>query len=243
MVPFFKGFKKPLINKRLEKIRAGNESERDKFIREYIPFVIKTTSDYLNRYIESENSDEYSIAIEAFNEAIDKYNPSKGSFISFARLVIHSRLKDFFRKKNKNKQIILFSQLEENTDKVQKSCHIEDFVDSLTIKEEIKQLEFKLSQFNITLMDLVKQSPKHQSTRVRAIGIAKHIVRKDELKESLLRKKMLPSSKLIKDLNVSYKILKRSRKFIIATVLILDSNLELLKNYISETERGAANGL
>ncbi len=45
--------------------------------------------------------EELSIALMAFNEAIDGYDTSKGSFLSFAKLVINRRLIDYLRKKTK----------------------------------------------------------------------------------------------------------------------------------------------
>lgn len=39
--------------KRLEAIKEGDLEERNKFIKDYIPFVIKTVSSQLNRYIET----------------------------------------------------------------------------------------------------------------------------------------------------------------------------------------------
>lgn len=84
MARLFDVLKKDSLTKRLKKVKQGDEEEREKIIQEYIPFIIKTISDKMNRYIESENSEEYSIGMEAFNEAIDKYDFSRGSFITFA---------------------------------------------------------------------------------------------------------------------------------------------------------------
>ena len=81
-------FRSDSIVSRLDKAKAGDSLEREKLIQEYIPFIIKTVSNKINRYIESENSEEYSIGLMAFNEAIEKYEKTKGSFIAFAELVI-----------------------------------------------------------------------------------------------------------------------------------------------------------
>lgn len=237
-------WKKNSLKKRLEQIKMGDGEERERLIEEYIPFIIKTVSNKTNRYIESENSDEYSIGIEAFNEAIDKYENSRGSFISFAELVINSRITDYLRKMSKYKKTIPISQFEEGeSNKIEDQFITDDFTTALELKEEIKILEAKLSEFDIAFSDLVEEAPKHKDTRANGMDIAKYIVRNRGLKEELMRKKKLPSSKLVKELQVTVKILKRSRKFIIATVLILDSDLDLLKNYISHVEGGVTSGL
>ncbi|MBF8983293.1 RNA polymerase sigma-I factor [Lutibacter sp. B2] len=237
-------FNKHSLTKRLEKIKIGDCDERGKLIEEYIPFIIKTISNTTNKYIESENSDEYSIGIEAFNEAIDKYEFSKGSFINFAELVIKSRILDYIRKMSKHEASIPMSQFqEEEIDHIEKQLQTEDFTESFIFKHEIEEFETKLEQFNITFLDLLKEAPKHVDTRVNALRIAKYIVENEKLKEELMRKKTLPSTKLTAELGVTVKILKRSRKFIIAAVLILDSDLEQLKNYISQTKGGVINDL
>lgn len=237
-------FKNNSLTKRLEKIKNGDEQEREKLIEAYIPFIIKTVSNKTNKYIESENSEEFSIGMEAFNEAIDKYDVSKGNFIPFAELVISSRIIDYLRKMKKHTENILISQLEEEEgSSIEDHFKIEDFTNSLELKDEIRGLEKRLKEFDITFSDLVKEAPKHRDTREKGIVIAQSIIKDEYLLEEMMKKKCLPTSKLIEKLNITLKILKRSRKFIIATVLILDSDLDLLKDYISKTQGGAVNGL
>ncbi len=237
-------FKRDSLIHRLDKIKQGNSEEREKLIREYIPFIIKTVSDKTNRYIESENSDEYSIGLEAFNQAIDKYEKDKGAFIAFAQLVIQSRITDYFRQTKKSESTIPISQFEEEERYfIEENLQTEDFSKSYDLKDEIKEFEKKLSIFDISFTDLVQEAPKHVDTRMNALKIARHIADNRGLKEELLRKKTLPGSQLTNELSVTLKMLKRSRKFIIAAVLIFDSDLELLKQYISNVEGGAANGV
>lgn len=237
-------FKRDSLTKRLEKVKKGDTEEREKMIEEYIPFIIKTVSDQLNRYIEAENSEELSIAIEAFNEAIDKYEKDRGNFISFAQLVIKNRIIDDLRKKNKHKKAIPISQFEEeDKDQLQKYFSIEDFTKNFTLRAEIKEFEKKLNNFQIGFSDLVEEAPKHIDTRANAIRVAKYIADDEGLKEELFRKKRLPSKKLIDGLGTSLKILKRSRKFIIATVIILEGDFEKLKSYIGSSQGGVKGGL
>ncbi|TCO76408.1 RNA polymerase sigma-I factor [Marinisporobacter balticus] len=232
------------LTAKIEKIKKGDTAEREKMIEDYIPFIIKTVSDKLNKYIESENSEEFSVGIEAFNEVIDKYEASRGSFIGFAEIVIKNRVTDYLRKNSKHRKNIPISQFEEDENgKLQKHFAVEDFTESFAMKTEIQELEDVLKDFKITFYDLVQEAPKHMDTRANGIRIAKYISESKELKEELFRKKSLPSKKLINALDSTAKILKRSRKFIIATVIILDRDLEKLRNYIESTKGGAEGGL
>lgn len=239
MTDLLKIFKKNPLVKRLDRIKAGDKLEREKIIEEYLPFIIKTVSSVTNRYIESENSEEYSVGLEAFNEAINKYESKSGNFISFAKIVISSRTKDYLRKIKKDSKVISINQfLKEEQENIYNDLATEDFVDKVIVKEEIKTFENKLNSFDITLDDLLNETPKHKDTRINAIIIAKHISENDSIKMELMTKKRIPTSKIIKELNVTQKILKRSRKFIIATVLILESDSDFLKSYITLDKEG-----
>lgn len=235
-------FKKDGLTERLEKIKMGDQEERDRVINEYIPFIIKNVSNQTNRYIETENSEEYSIGIEAFNEAIDKYEFSRGSFIGFAEIVIKNKIIDYNRKSIKHKNTFVMSELEDKEAyAIQKRLSTEDFTETFELKSEMRDLEKELEKFDITLNDLVNESPKHINTRMNALRIARYIASNESLKQGLMKKKVLPSKKLIQKLGVTKKILKRSKKFIISIVIILDSDLEQLKEYISEIEGGVTN--
>lgn len=57
-------------------------------------------SDYSIAY-----SDEFSIGLQAFNEALDAYQSDKGaSFLYFAKMVINRRVIDYIRKKKFNQE-------------------------------------------------------------------------------------------------------------------------------------------
>ncbi len=80
----------------------------DDLIKSHMAFIIRTTSNFTGRYITIENDDEFSIALLAFQEAVEKYDEKKGSFLSYAKLVIESRLLNFAeRKSNQNKPLSL----------------------------------------------------------------------------------------------------------------------------------------
>lgn len=239
MTDLLKIFKKNSLVKRLDRIKMGDKLEREKIIEEYIPFIIKTVSSVTNRYIESENSEEYSVGLEAFNEAINKYESKSGNFISFAKIVISSRTKDYLRKIKKDSKVISINQFpKEEQENIHNNLKTQDFVESVVLKEEIKTFENKLNGFDITFNDLLNEAPKHNDTRINAINIAKYIFENNSIKMELMEKKRIPNSKIIKDLNVTQKILKRSRKFIIAAVIILEGDSDLLKSYITLDKEG-----
>jgi len=226
------------LEARLEKIKAGDEEEREKFIKEYVPLVIKTIVKITNRYIEVENDDEFSIGIGALNEAIDRYSGDKGNFINYAALVIRSRIIDYERKIKKHSNVISINQMEdEDGSKLQLKTDGDDIAYSLEIREQIQKFKNRLSEFNISLEDLTRGNPKHKDTRLNAINIARDVLKHRRIMEAFYQKKTLPVSFVSRELCVSTKVLKRSKKYITATILALDSEFELIKDYIKGWER------
>ena len=89
-----------------EAIAAKTNSQAlDIFINKYESYILKCASNVSNRYI-SKSHDEWSIALIAFNQAIESYDMDKGSFLSFAKLVIRRRLIDYYRSQSKFNQEI-----------------------------------------------------------------------------------------------------------------------------------------
>lgn len=229
---------------RITRIKNGDFEERDRFIQDYIPFIIKDLSNILNKYIESENSDEYMIGLEAFNEAIDKFDFSRGNFLSFASLVIRSRIIDYMRKNNSAIITTSIDQYDENDilgarNKLEINLHNEN----IDLQLELMVFKEKLNDFDITFCDLVENCPKHNDTRSDALKTARYIVEHKEEKEFLYSKKRLPYLTLVTQLGISRKFFDRNKTFIIASVLILDSDLDIIKTYICDAERRSKNDL
>ncbi|MEG2959684.1 MAG: hypothetical protein RR828_08110, partial [Oscillospiraceae bacterium] len=65
----------------------GNPMLQEELLREYKPFILKCASDCCKRYV-TDSDDEWSIALGAFHEALQKYSPKDGAFLAFGKLVI-----------------------------------------------------------------------------------------------------------------------------------------------------------
>jgi len=60
---------KRIIIEYLNRIKAGDDSAREEFILRFRPFILKLVYKATDRHVEPENSEEYSVALLAFNEA------------------------------------------------------------------------------------------------------------------------------------------------------------------------------
>jgi RNA polymerase sigma factor len=225
-----------VLEKRLESIKNGNMEEKEFLIRDYMPFIVKSVSKCMDSYLESMESDEFSIGIKAFDEALQRYEMDKGNFISYADLVISSRIKDYMKKENRHRNLPLSSFETENGNMLEGVLASEDFTIGMDIKEQLEAFKIQLKYFDITIEQLVEESPKHKDTRLRALEVARHISQNAILKNEFLRKNKLPYKQLRKEMKISQKIIRRSNRFIIAAVLIFINDWPDLKNQLPEVD-------
>ncbi len=215
------------LNLRVNKlIIENNKTKTSNFIEEYIPFIISTIASEKNGYVEIENNDEFSIALLAFSEAIKKYNHERGNFISFAKLVISSRLKNYWKKENKINDVSI-DVVKENG-----SLIMEAFDETTDLKLELEEFENELLKFGINFEFLINNSPKHKDTRENAISISKKISLNKEVIDHLYEKKRLPLTKINREFHISIKVLKGNKIFITAITILFFKSFKLIKKWV-----------
>ncbi|MGZ4161455.1 MAG: RNA polymerase sigma factor SigI [Neobacillus sp.] len=245
--------KKNTLEESVLLIQQGDRFLLNDIIDSYKPFIAKTVSSVCKRYI-YETDDEFSIGLIAFNEAIEKYSPERGSsLLSFSEVLIKRRVIDYIRKQTKFQYISLditgANYEEESPGNVIVNELSLDYyhkkTDEQLRKEEIIHFQNLLKTFDLSFSDLVENSPKHADARKNAIVAAKMLVENQELKDLLFEKKRLPIKQLEQMVNVSRKTIERNRKYIIAIALILSSDYVYMKDYIKGVlihEKGNYNG-
>ncbi|PKM82948.1 MAG: RNA polymerase sigma-I factor [Firmicutes bacterium HGW-Firmicutes-14] len=226
----------------LRRIQTGDTQVREDFLSEYMPFVAKTAMNMCKRPLEWENSDELSISLIAFNDAVDTYDlDKKVPFLPYARIVIQNRLKDHFRKEARhNSDCPLETETFEgkllSPAEVQSAW--EDYRNR-TIederREELEDYEELLKTFGIDFEALAEVSPKHTDSRKSLFRAAAMLVRDRETMDYLLKKKQLPVSKLMFKTGINRKTIEKGRKFIIATALVFYYPMKFpyLRSYIN----------
>lgn len=211
-------------------IQAKSSPEaREKLLQLAKKHIALVASHTAGRALNWENDDELSISLIAFNEAIDTYDPNKGSsFWGYASMVIRHRLIDYFRQEaHWQKRLPLTTQGEDvNLEVLAKETElaleaVRQAEEAEARAEMVKAFEKSLGEFNISLRDLTKNSPKHRDTRENLLRIAVTLVKQPELQNQLLRSKQLPIKELMNQTGQSRKVLERGRRYIIALCLIL----------------------
>lgn len=232
---------KRTLEERLQTIKDGDRLERERLIGDYIPFIVKNVSRCMGRYVDPEHGEELTVGLEAFNEALDRYSFEKGNFISYAALVISSRVKDHLRKERKYDAETNFTAYEtERGNPVESAFAQEDFTEAFLAKEQLRAFKSALKAFGVTLDELADQSPKHEDTRLNALEMARFIAGRPELVKALMEEKKLPAREIRQQTGYSSKVIRKSAVFILAAVLIYASDWDHLKRQLPETVRKEA---
>lgn len=204
--------------------KSSNE-KREIFIAEHIPFIVYTTSNILGRYLSVENDEEYSVALEAFNSAIDTYDVLQSKFETYATTVIRNKLIDYHRSQKKH-----YGQETLNEDLVAPTSD-ED------LRMEIEDLSEKLKVFGMTFDDLVDISPSHKDTRIKAVEVGVQASEEKNVITLLYSTLKLPVKEILKKIKVSRRFVYLHRQFILVIIVIFKENFSSLKEWILDTIR------
>lgn len=205
-----------------------SEVARNNLIQKYIPFIVKSIREITGSYVRIGDSDELSIGLMAFNEAIDRYDAERGLFLSYAKLVIASRLKRYFEKSNDSEISIAI----EDIDLIRSEELVNRHLEQSNLEEEIELWKKELIKFNITFHDLLDKKPKHKDTRLAAIEISKSVSQNESIVNTMFEKFKLPIQMIHRKLKISVKVLEGSRIFIISVVIIFVKELGAIKRWI-----------
>ena len=109
---------------------------------------------------------------------------------------------------------------------------------NLDVKYEIEALSYELGEFEITFFDISKNSPKSGKTKRECREVIKYILSADTMVEFIRKNKYIPVKEIISATGVNRKILERHRNYIIAVVLVMDGEYEIIQGQFSQLMGG-----
>ncbi len=229
----------------LARVQQGDIDARNQLIETYTPFVLKVASHKAGRYLNPNMDEEVSVALMAFNEAIDAYNGDRGSFVAFSQTVIQRRLIDYFRQRHDEPHEILFSDLEEHDAHSSNTAPLtQKAVSVWTVTEqeearrqEISEYETALQKLGIQWADLVRVAPKHRDSRTRAMKLGRAVAHNPEQRQRVLETGVLPVQALAQEFGVSRRLIERHRPYIVAVAVLMCLDLPYLQEYVLERGR------
>lgn len=230
------------LKENLVSAQKGDTLAREELIKSHKTFIAKVSSKICNRYLTWDNDDELSIALMAFNEAIDHFDPQGGAeFLSFTQTVIHRRLVDYFRKEGKHQHLSLSPMNPEDEEMSRYDMNISqeqyhEEQNNTQFAEVIENYVRVLSEYGVNLDDLVKVSPKHRDSKQTLIRVVLTLVHYPHLLSHLKKQKLLPIKELELLTGIKRKVLEKGRKYIIALALILsEPEFYALKTFLQIT--------
>ena len=232
---------KTIVNERAI-LAAKDGTAMEEFISEHRSFIRASASRSLGRFI-TEHDEEYMTDMEAFYEAVEKYEPDKGNFTSFAGVVIKRRLIDQHRKDARHSPEIsvdgstMDGELDEDTaDSVAISLQKKVAAEQMTspqegIREEIEALSQTLEKYGFGFSGMQEASPKSKKTKAICEDVVCYMLKEDLVPE-MRRQKHLPMNEICKTLKISVKKIERHRKYIMAVCEILYGEYPYLGEYL-----------
>ena len=224
---------------------------RNVFLQENKKFILSRAYVAVGHYV-TESDDEWSIALLAFNDSIDKFDPSKGEFESFASLVIRRRLYDYLRSEKRFSSELSIEPYSIDADELRSGDEVNSLAvevlektveqaesdkSSGDIKDEIQIISGILAEYGFSFMDLAEASPKAQKTKEACAVVVAYILKDDMMLSKIRSTKSLPIQELLNALKVSRKLLERHRRYIIAAMEILSGDFPLLAEYMDSIRK------
>ena len=219
----------------------ADTAERERLIERFTPFILRVTTRAVGHYVRLGEDDEVSVALIAFNEAIDRFDPSRGeNFLALAEIVIRRRLVDHFRRERQHTEIPLsaFGNDDQEReapfpgeDHAALASHQADLARAERL-EEIESYRKELSAVGIDFQQLLRHAPRHRDAREAALSVARLIATTPDLAEFVRDRGTLPLARLGDRVMLSRKTLERHRRYILAVTLALMGDYPYLQTYL-----------
>ena len=209
----------------------------DTLIRDYLPFIRSEASKCTSKFC-TEQDGEFSIAMIAFHEAILSYERERGAFLSYASMLIRSRLIDYQRKESRHQgHLSLYAQNDEDDrtilDKLADERDVfEESANLEATKQEIEELSAVMEEFGVSFSDVADNSPKQARTLEACASAIRYAAENKQLLNELLKTKKLPMAELVHGSGAERKTLERHRKYILAMLLIQTNGYEIIRGHL-----------
>lgn len=204
----------------------NNRNEANRLVSEYLPLIKSQVAAAKSDIMDYD--DMLSIGMLAFLDAIRGYDSKRGSFISYAVLVIKSRLIDEYRKTSRSagRVIPLFPDdpKEKTARPVDEIISIREYQaeqERQMLSEEIGLLNEELERYGITFQELPQICPKQARSRKQCADLAKAVAADPKLREDFIRTSRIPQTTLSEQFKISPKTIEKHRRYIVTIVVML----------------------
>ncbi|MCR4797888.1 MAG: RNA polymerase subunit sigma [Lachnospiraceae bacterium] len=233
-----------------EALEAKTSKEgTDRFIGAHREFILSCVSRVTRRH--TDISDEtYAIGMEAFSEALDSFDETKGEFLPFASIVIRRRLYDEARRMKPEFAVSPMdfegkSDFEANSTGQEAYGKMVSLADEAhqradtaqSVRNEIAEAQELLQVYGFSFFDLIDCSPKSKRTKAVCREAVICLLRPGELYEKMVRTRHMPIGEIVELTGLPRKKLERHRKYIMAVAELLHGDFPHLVEYLSDIRK------
>ena len=211
-------------------------------IEQFLPFIKKCVAK--ERMTKQSQDDALTLAMLAFADSVKTYQPEKGNFISYAKILIRNRLINEYKKERKHSacSVPMYQAQEgEESSVLENKLSVDAFrlqMEQAALHLEIEEAEQFLAALNINLEELPEICPKQKRTRAKCQYIAALILKNDKWRNELLLKNRMPKSDICREYGVSEKVLEKFRKYIAALCLVQSGDYPILQAFLPMNWKG-----
>lgn len=216
----------------------ADADKADALIRTYLPFIRSEATKFMARLC-TDQDDEYAIAMTAFYEAIMGYEQGRGAFLSYAALLIRSRLIDHTRREARHRGHLSLDAEPEDTGErslsetlADERDYYEESARRQATRQEIGELSAVMETFGISFSDVADNCPRQERTLAACARAIRYAGRDGELLRELLRTRKLPMARLVRGSGVDRKTLERHRDYVLAMLLIQTNGYEIIRGHL-----------
>ncbi len=219
---------------------ASTNVDRERFIQTNMSLIRQTAISQTGRVLQWGRDEELSIALIAFDTALDTHQPEKGmDFIPYAKMIIRRRLVDYYRSQVKRSRELpvgdVINDLAENPDFAQ--GELESYL-TMQRKDEIQLLIAKLRELQIELEDLIQQAPRQRLLRSKLSEAAKQISANKPLHIRILKSGRMPLHEVSEMTKISQAVLSKRKKYLLAllTIEFQSADFPFIRTYLDQKE-------
>ncbi len=229
----------------VEQVLSAQQSNAaaDALIEQYLPFIRSETAKHTGAF-PSQEDDGLSIAMFAFYEAIQAYQPGKGSFLKLAAMSIRNRLIDDRRKQARHQGALSLDMPENHQDDrtlgdslADSRADLDSHQERMDAQAEIAHFTQQLADFDLSLTDIAQNCPKQDRTLTACMAVLDYARENPEMLSQLVQTKKLPVTALVLGAKVDKKTIERHRKYIVAILLAYTNGFEIIRGHLRLMKR------
>lgn len=218
------------LEKRVLSAKHSGE-ELEALLIDYRPFVLSAVLSVCP----AGGDDALQTGFIAFAQAVNIYSEDKGAFLSLARTIIKRRVVDLIRKETSVKEDPLLDDTREENSGMEETASAIVYrinVENEERREELAAFTAELEKWSISVSQLAKASPHHESTKNACKTVIYEMINNDSLLEMFMDEKRLPVAELTRKTGIKRKLIEDHRRYIVAAIIIHTGDFPYMQEYV-----------